>query len=313
MATIQERLATRMRWWADEGNLGYDWDYPDRWHFWVGGEVDCSSMVISVCRECGLDVGDATYTGNMRVNFTAHGWRWIPGRPSLDTLQVGDVLLRESTHTAMYTAYNLISQASANEWGGASGGASGDQGRPNGIGETNTVQFNPSYPWDGILRYEGPDPDEPKEPERPSKRPEGNEEGGSAGTVWRLYNPYTYEHHFTQDDNEYVTLGNEGWRQEGVAFHVSGTGQRVYRMVNPYTGQHLFTRNLLEAQVLWDTGWEFEGVAWRTDGDTPVWRLFHPEEEGAPARHFLTTSNVEHARLVDGAGWRQEGVAFWAQ
>lgn len=308
MATIQERLATRMRWWADEGNLGYDWDYPDRWHFWVGGEVDCSSMVISVCKECGLDVGDATYTGNMRSNFCAHGWRWIPGRPSLGTLRVGDVLLRESSHTAMYTAPGLISQASANERGGASGGQSGDQGRPNGVGETNTVSFNASYPWDGILRYEGPDP----EPEvvRNSKRPTGDEAGGKAGEVYRLYNPHTGEHHWTQDRTEYDNLAaHHGWRGEGVAFRASANGDRVYRMFNGFDGQHLFTRSLNEAQVLWDAGWDFEGVAWRSNGSVPVWRIYNPF--AGSGQHHYTVDNLEHARLVDG-GWRQEGVAFWA-
>lgn len=304
MATIQERLAARMRWWADEGNLGYDWDYPDRWHFWVGGEVDCSSMVISVCRECGLDVGDAESTRDMRVNFTKHDWIWIPGRPNVGMLQVGDVLLRENAHTAMYVAYNLISQASANEWGGASGGQSGDQGRPNGIGETNTVTFSPSYPWDGVLRYVGPDPDEPK---HSTERPTGLETGGAIGLVYRLYNPNDGAHFFTGDPNEYLSLGREGWKQEGKAFTVSGSGDRVYRMYNPFDGRHFFTRNLVEAQVSWDSGWEFEGIAWHSSGSTPVWRLYNPYSH----QHFYTASNAEHAALVE-QGWRQEGVGFWA-
>lgn len=304
MATIQERLATRMRWWCDEGNIGYDWDYPDRWHFYVGGEVDCSSLVISVCREAGLDVGNATYTGNMRAEFTAHDWIWIPGRPTLGTLQVGDVLLNESKHTAMYTAYNLISQASANEWGGASGGQSGDQGRPNGVGETNTVPFNPGYAWDGILRYVGPDPDEPK---HSTERPTGTESGGKAGPVYRLYNESAGQHLFTQDKGEYDTLSTKGWNKEGEAFQASATGDRVYRLYNPFDGQHFYTRNLTEAQVLWDSGWEFEGIAWRSSGGVPVWRLYNPYT----FKHFYTTSNIEHAKCVE-AGWRQEGVGFWA-
>lgn len=306
MATIQERLATRMRWWADEGNLGYDWDYPDRNHFYVGGETDCSSMVIHVCQECGLDVGGATYTGNMRAEFTKHDWKWIPGRPSVNSLQVGDVLLRESTHTAMYVGNGLISQASANEFGGASGGKPGDQGRPNGIGETNTVSFNPSYAWDGVLRYVGPDPDAPK---RSSQRPTGKETGMGSGTVIRVYNPSSGDHLWTLGSAEADNLVKAGWKKEGTPFKVSATGDRVYRMYNPFDGRHMWTRSLNEAQVLWDSGWESEGCPWCSNGKVPVWRLYNPQA----GQHFYTADNYEHANLVDKNGFRQEGVGFWAE
>lgn len=293
-----------MRWWADEGNLGYDWDWPDRDHFYVGGETDCSKMIICVCNECGLDTGDANSTRDMRVNFCAHGWIWIPGRPKLADLRVGDVLLRESTHTAMYVGDGLISQASANEYGTGSGGKPGDQGRPNGIGETNTVEFNPSYPWDGVLRYVGPDPDEPK---HSTERPTGNESGGKGGDVYRLYNQSDGSHHFTLDKAEYDALKVQGWTGEGVKFIASDAGERVYRMYNPFDGKHLWTRNLTEAQVLWDSGYEFEGVVWRSGGNVPVWRVYNPYTH----QHMYTTANLEHAKCVEN-GWKQEGVGFWA-
>lgn len=161
MASIQQRMADRAIWWANEGNLGYDWDYPDRTHFYVGGETDCSYFMISIAKEQGLNTGSASYTGDMRSNFTKHGWKWIPWSQigSSSNLQVGDILLNESYHTAMYVGNNKIAQASANERGGASGGRTGDQGRPNGVGETNVTTFYIySHGWNGVLRYVGNDP-----------------------------------------------------------------------------------------------------------------------------------------------------------
>lgn len=160
MASIQERLAQRAIWWANEGNIGYDMG-PDREHFYVGGEVDCSSFMIALCKEQGLNVGSASYTGNMRANFTAHGWKWIPWSQvgGMSGLRTGDILLNESYHTAMYVGNGKIAQASANEYGTAYGGKPGDQGRPNGIGETNVIAFYVySHGWDGVLRYVGDDP-----------------------------------------------------------------------------------------------------------------------------------------------------------
>ena len=142
---------------------------------------------------------------------------------------------------------------------------------------------------------------------RTSNRPVGNENGGVAGPVYRLYNPFTYQHLYTQDKNEYDTLVNYGWNGENVAFEVGATGDRVYRLFNPYNGWHMLTTNLNEAQSLWDNLWEFEGVSFRSGGSVPVWRLYN-ESTG---EHLFTTSNNEHAVLALG-GWKQESVAFWA-
>ena len=37
--------------------------------------------------------------------------------------------------------------------------------------------------------------------------------------VFRFYNPYSGDHHYTMDKDEYGHLGEIGWRQEGVVFH----------------------------------------------------------------------------------------------
>lgn len=145
MAGSIDELVRLMRYWCDEGNLGYD--QGDRQDIRVGGECDCSSLVIFCLRGAGFDVGSATYTGNLRASLVARGWRVVApdGRP-----KAGDVLLNDARHVAVCVADGLLSQASIDERGKASGGASGDQtGR-----ETNTRAYY-DYPWDCYLRYGG--------------------------------------------------------------------------------------------------------------------------------------------------------------
>ena len=111
---------------AADPSHGYD--QAGRW----GPDYDCSSLVISAWEQAGVPVksqGGATYTGNMKRAFLAHGFVEISG---LDLsgpagLAYGDVLLHERNHTAMYIGGGQIVQASINELGTIKGGAKGDQ------------------------------------------------------------------------------------------------------------------------------------------------------------------------------------------
>lgn len=138
----------RMRYWCNEGNLGYDQSNREdiRW----GGECDCSSLVIFALKEAGFDVGAATYTGNMSRNLVLRGWKRVAncGNP-----EKGDILLNDRSHVAVWLG-DCLAQASIDERGGVSGGRSGDQGAPNGRGETNTRSYY-NYPWDCYLRWGG--------------------------------------------------------------------------------------------------------------------------------------------------------------
>jgi len=139
------KACERMRYWCEDGNLGYD--QSNRWDIRPGGETDCSALVIHVLREAGFDTGDASYTGDMSYNLTRRGWKRLPA--DLSTARPGDILLNDSHHVALV----IGGQASIDEHGRASGGASGDQtGR-----ETNTRPiYEYSRGWDCILRYDGP-------------------------------------------------------------------------------------------------------------------------------------------------------------
>ena len=140
-----ETFVTRMRYWCDDANLGYD--QGQRRSIVVGGECDCSSLVIHAAQEAGFSTGGATYTGNMRAAFAANGWQVLsPGT----TLVAGDILLNDYNHVAVYVGGGLLSEAAIDERGQIVGGQSGDQTG----NETRTRSYY-DYPWKCVLRYGG--------------------------------------------------------------------------------------------------------------------------------------------------------------
>ena len=143
MANVQ-KFVDRMVYWCQNGDLGYDQN--QRWNIYPGGECDCSSLVIHALKEAGFDTGNATYTGNLSAALVARGWqRVIPnGNP-----QVGDILLNDVHHVAVYVGNGRLAQASIDERGRASGGQTGDQAN-----ETNVKPYY-NYPWNAYLRYVG--------------------------------------------------------------------------------------------------------------------------------------------------------------
>lgn len=82
----------------------------------------------------------------------------------------------------------------------------------------------------------------------------------SGNPVWRLYNPYSGDHFYTGDANEYARLGSIGWRQEGRAFYSAPdmSAKPIYRLFNPWLtqGTHLFTTDASEYAYLGSIGWQ---------------------------------------------------------
>jgi lysozyme len=83
----------------------------------------------------------------------------------------------------------------------------------------------------------------------------------------RLYNPHSFQHHWTTDRNEYDILGSLGWAQEGRDGYIlpaaaPGT-MPVYRLYfDGFGGLHLWTSDANEVNVLTtQRGWVFEGIA----------------------------------------------------
>lgn len=140
-----------MVWWCESGNLGYD--QANRWDLRVGGETDCSALTIGVLKKAGFDTGSATYTGNMRSNLTARGWKVVATNVrSTAVLQAGDILLNDTHHVAVYVGGGRVAQASIDERGKIAGGQSGDQTNR----ETNVTPFYVYWAgWSCALRYTG--------------------------------------------------------------------------------------------------------------------------------------------------------------
>lgn len=112
----------------------------------IGGNCDCSSLVIHCLKEAGFDTGNATYTGNLSGNLTRRGWTRLPanGNP-----QPGDILLNDVHHVAVALGGGKLAQASISERGTAYGMAGDQTGR-----ETNIRAYY-DYPWNCYLRYQG--------------------------------------------------------------------------------------------------------------------------------------------------------------
>ena len=146
MSTAAESAAA----WAK--SIAYDdahgYDQGSRW----GPDYDCSSLVISAWKKAGVPL-TCTFTGNMRVDMLSHGFADVTAQISLSDgagLMVGDVLLQETHHTAIYIGAGRTIHARGNELGGVTGGRSGDQ-----TGREICEQAYFNYPWDCVLRYGG--------------------------------------------------------------------------------------------------------------------------------------------------------------
>ena len=83
---------------------------------------------------------------------------------------------------------------------------------------------------------------------------------------YRLYNPNSFEHHWTTDANEYNVLGTIGWIQEGVDGYVFAypvtSCEPLYRLYNPNDGLHHWTMDSHEKKVLIGFGFIDEGIAY---------------------------------------------------
>ena len=171
-AETRNAAAAFMEAMAADDTHGYD--QGSRW----GPDYDCSSLVISAYKKAGVQL-TCTYTGNMKADMLAHGFRDVTGSVALASgsgLIRGDVLLHETHHTAMYMGGGRIVHAAGNEYGKATGGRTGDQ-----TGKEICVAAYYNFPWQCVLRYEK---DEPR-PE-PAPAPSGFYVVQPLDTLWGI-------------------------------------------------------------------------------------------------------------------------------
>ena len=147
----------------------------------------------------------------------------------------------------------------------------------------------------------------------PSATPAASPDAPAGISVYRLYNPSTGEHFYTQSPDEHDSLCLVGWRSEGVGWTAPSTGDPVYRLYNSHVvgGDHHYTTSADERDALVAAGWSYEGVGWYSDREqgAPLLRQYNPN--AATGTHNFTLSVEENLNLVS-HGWRHEGVAWYA-
>ena len=129
---------------ASDNTHGYAQDA--RW----GPDYDCSSFVITALRQAGFAL-QATYTGDMRKALLVAGFADVTAKVNLSTgagVQRCDVLLNDSSHTALALGGGKIVQASINEKGTVTGGKTGDQ-----TGREIYIRSYYNFPWNVVMRY----------------------------------------------------------------------------------------------------------------------------------------------------------------
>ena len=129
--------------------------------------------------------------------------------------------------------------------------------------------------------------------------------------MYRLYNPNTTEHLYTDNAGERDWLVGSGWNYEGIAWIAPKDATKpVYRLFNPFTGEHHYTTDEGERGYLLGSGWNDEGIGWRTyDSGTPVYRLFNPNNPGAGSHHYTTDAGEKD--WLASTGWNYEGIAWY--
>ena len=132
--------------------------------------------------------------------------------------------------------------------------------------------------------------------------------------MYRLYNPYSYEHFYTANVGERDHLDAIGWDYEGIAWLAPTTaGDPVYRLYNPYSSDHHYTTSAEERDNCVAVGWIYEGIGWLS-ATTPdrigLHRLFNPYNLTGAGTHHYTNSGVEKDHLVS-LGWVYEGIAWY--
>lgn len=128
---------------ANNNKHGYDQQYRN------SPDYDCSSLVGTALHEAGFDVSPNSWTGNLRKQLLACGFKEIPVNSERKT---GDIFLTERHHVVMCVDENNIVHAAINEKGTITGGQSGDQ---TGKEICTRSFYTPSYGWDYHFRYEG--------------------------------------------------------------------------------------------------------------------------------------------------------------
>jgi hypothetical protein len=132
--------------------------------------------------------------------------------------------------------------------------------------------------------------------------------------MYRVYNPNSGEHFYTNRAAEKNYLVSLGWHNEGLAwFRSASNAQPVYRLYNPHGGEHHYTLSAAERDMLKAKGWNDEGIGWYSEDKTagvPVYRVYNPN---AFANNHHYTTNYAEAQYLISIGWKDEGIGWYGQ
>lgn len=138
----------------------------------------------------------------------------------------------------------------------------------------------------------------------------------SSREMYRLYNPNSSEHFYTESTKERDYLVTVGWQYEGVAWTAPlYSNTPVWRVYNPNSGEHHYTTSHTELCTLVDSmGWNYEGVGWYSDDykANTVYRLYNPNAKGAAeagAHHYTRDANERD--YLSSIGWNDEGIGWF--
>ena len=133
--------------------------------------------------------------------------------------------------------------------------------------------------------------------------------------IYRLYNPNTGEHFYTQSAGERDADVRAGWNYEGIGWQAPETsGTPVYRVYNPNAkgGDHYYTKSKYEAQELVRIGWRWDNNAkpvFYSGGSIPAYVAYNPNAESGA--HNYTVNKAEQDNLIS-LGWKYSAVAWYA-
>ncbi|MCR4950704.1 MAG: hypothetical protein K6A40_05220 [Solobacterium sp.] len=134
----------------------------------------------------------------------------------------------------------------------------------------------------------------------------------SCTAMYRLYNPNSGEHFYTENIKERNALVSYGWKYESIGWKAPKTSSSpVYRLYNSKGGEHHYTLNKKERDALVKLGWKYENIGWYSDDSqtVPVYREYNPN--AFSNNHNYTPNKKEHNALISKYGWKDEGIAWY--
>ncbi|MGM0237721.1 hypothetical protein [Enterococcus sp. AZ103] len=139
----------------------------------------------------------------------------------------------------------------------------------------------------------------------------GTDASAASNELYRVYNPNSGEHFYTESASEKDGLVAAGWTDEGIGWNTPTSGDTVYRVYNSNAGDHHYTKSVDEYNWLAAQGWTKEGTSFysSTTEEVAIYRAYNPN--AVVGSHNFTKSSDEQNWLVQDNGWTNEGIAFY--